>query len=212
MVSLSPPESQYVWNHGNDDVTEYEGNWHSEGRQGQHQPEHDHDYLGVDINFSTSAPGTDVDNSHIVTGLLTEQPSMNDLMSINHVVGDADIDQNGLLLRGSMPALPCYPGTKTRLVEGVRAASLSTNMTSLNIWALYHYYAPPQLFAAFGTLMGCAVLFMATISFYRWLVLRENKRLDSGEPSEIAKVVKGGVTDEWYSWAGDMRCTAQERP
>ncbi|KAK9768963.1 putative Major facilitator superfamily (MFS) profile domain-containing protein [Seiridium cardinale] len=39
-----------------------------------------------------------------------------------------------------------------------------------NIWASYLYYAPPQFFAAFGTLMGCAVLFMATISFYRWLV------------------------------------------
>ncbi|KAM0813400.1 putative Pantothenate transporter [Seiridium cardinale] len=75
-----------------------------------------------------------------------------------------------------------------------------------NIWASYLYYAPPQFFAAFGTLMGCAVLFMATISFYRWLVLRENKRLDSGEPNEIAKVVKGGVIDEMVQlgWRYEM--------
>lgn len=75
-----------------------------------------------------------------------------------------------------------------------------------NIWASYLYYAPPQFFAAFGTLMGCAFLFALTITFYRWLVLRENKRLDSGKPEEIAKVIKGGVTEEMVqlNWRYEM--------
>ncbi|KAF1945613.1 MFS general substrate transporter [Clathrospora elynae] len=75
-----------------------------------------------------------------------------------------------------------------------------------NIWASYLYYAPPQFFAAFGTLMACAFLFAVTITFYRWLVLRENKRLDSGKPEEIAKVIKGGVTAEMVQleWRYEM--------
>jgi MFS family permease len=75
-----------------------------------------------------------------------------------------------------------------------------------NIWASYLYYAPPQFYAAFGTLMGCALLFAATITVYRWLVLRENKRLDSGDPEKVAKVVKGGVTEEMVSlnWRYEM--------
>jgi len=75
-----------------------------------------------------------------------------------------------------------------------------------NIWASYLYYAPPHFYAAFGTLMGCALLFAATITFYRWLVLRENRRLDSGDPEEVAKVVRGGVTDEMVqlNWRYEM--------
>jgi MFS family permease len=75
-----------------------------------------------------------------------------------------------------------------------------------NIWASYLYYAPPHFYAAFGTLMGCAFLFAITITAYRWLILRENKRLDSGDPDQIAKVVKGGVTDEMVqlSWRYEM--------
>jgi hypothetical protein len=75
-----------------------------------------------------------------------------------------------------------------------------------NIWASYLYYAPPQFFAAFGTLMGCAITFAATITFYRWLVRRENKRLDSGDPDQIAKVIRGGVTEEMVhlNWRYEM--------
>lgn len=75
-----------------------------------------------------------------------------------------------------------------------------------NIWASYLYYAPPQFYAAFGTLMGCALTFATTITFYRWLVRRENKRLDSGDPCQIAKVVKGGVTEEMVrlNWRYEM--------
>lgn len=75
-----------------------------------------------------------------------------------------------------------------------------------NIWASYLYYAPPQFFAAFGTLMGCAFIFACTITYYRWLVLRENRRLDSGDPAEIAKVMKGGVTEEMVQlgWRYEM--------
>ncbi|KAE8143099.1 major facilitator superfamily domain-containing protein [Aspergillus pseudotamarii] len=75
-----------------------------------------------------------------------------------------------------------------------------------NIWASYLYYEPPQFYAAFGTLMASAVLLAVTMTVYRWLVLRENKRLDSGEPEEIAKVVRGGVTEEMVqlNWRYEM--------
>ncbi|GIZ49356.1 hypothetical protein CKM354_001238600 [Cercospora kikuchii] len=75
-----------------------------------------------------------------------------------------------------------------------------------NIWSSYLYYAPPQFYAAFGALMGCALLFAITISIYRWLVLRENKRLDSEKPELIAKVMKGGVTQEMVGlrWRYEM--------
>ncbi|UKZ90572.1 uncharacterized protein TrAFT101_005582 [Trichoderma asperellum] len=75
-----------------------------------------------------------------------------------------------------------------------------------NIWASYLYYQSPHFYAAFGTLMGCALLFAGTITFYRWLVLRENKRLDSGDQAEIAKVIKSGVTEEMVAlnWRYEM--------
>lgn len=75
-----------------------------------------------------------------------------------------------------------------------------------NIWSSYLYYEAPHFYAAFGTLMGCAILFALTITIYRWLVLRENKRLDSGDPDQIAKVVKGGVTQDMVAlgWRYEM--------
>lgn len=75
-----------------------------------------------------------------------------------------------------------------------------------NIWASYLYYAPPRFYAAFGTLMGCAFLFAAALTLYRWLILRENRRLDSGEQAQISKVIKGGVTQEMVDlgWRYEM--------
>ncbi|KAJ5256928.1 hypothetical protein N7478_013032 [Penicillium angulare] len=75
-----------------------------------------------------------------------------------------------------------------------------------NIWASYLYYQEPHFYAAFGTLMGAAFLFAITITVYRWLVLRENRRLDSGDPDQIAKVIKGGVTEEMIqlNWRYEM--------
>lgn len=75
-----------------------------------------------------------------------------------------------------------------------------------NIGASYLYYQGPHFYAAFGTLMGCALAFAATISVYRWLVLRDNRRLDSGDSEEIAKAMKGGVTQEMVSlgWRYEM--------
>lgn len=75
-----------------------------------------------------------------------------------------------------------------------------------NIWSSYLYYAPPRFYAAFGALMGCALLFALTITVYRWLILRDNKRLDSGDPDEIAKVMKRGVTQEMVDlgWRYEM--------
>ncbi|KAH7094424.1 major facilitator superfamily domain-containing protein [Paraphoma chrysanthemicola] len=109
------------------------------------------------------------------------------------------------------PQLVLYKTINLHLARPVSkraAASALVNAIggTSNIWASYLYYAPPQFFAAFGTLMGCAFLFAATITFYRWMVLRENKRLDSGNPEEIAKVIKGGVTEEMVrlNWRYEM--------
>lgn len=75
-----------------------------------------------------------------------------------------------------------------------------------NIWSSYLYYAPPQYYAAFGTLMGCGLLFAATITVYLLLIRRENSRLDSGDPAQIAKAIKGGVTEEMVAlnWRYEM--------
>jgi MFS family permease len=75
-----------------------------------------------------------------------------------------------------------------------------------NIWASYLYYVPPHYFAAFGAMMGCALLFAVTITFYRWLVIRKNKRLDSGKPGKIAKAMRGGITTEMIdiNWRYEM--------
>ncbi|KAH6689464.1 major facilitator superfamily domain-containing protein [Plectosphaerella plurivora] len=109
------------------------------------------------------------------------------------------------------PQLVLYKTINLHLARPVTkraAASALVNAIggTSNIWASYLYYAPPQFFAAFGTLMGCAVLFALTITFYRWLVLRENRRLDSGDPDQIAKVIKGGVTEEMVqlNWRYEM--------
>ena len=109
------------------------------------------------------------------------------------------------------PQLLLYKTINLHLARPVSkraAASALVNAIggTANIWASYLYYAPPQFFAAFGTLMGCAALFAATITFYRWLVRRENKRLDSGDPELVAKVMKGGVTDEMVqlNWRYEM--------
>lgn len=55
-------------------------------------------------------------------------------------------------------------------------------------------------------MIGCAALFALTITAYRWVVHRENRRLDSGEPDQIAKVVRGGVTTEMVdiNWRYEM--------
>ncbi|KAM0750917.1 MFS general substrate transporter [Meredithblackwellia eburnea MCA 4105] len=65
-----------------------------------------------------------------------------------------------------------------------------------NIWMSYLYTGKPHFYKAFGTLFGCAFVLMSLLTFYRWWVLRENRRLDSGDPAQIALVMKGGVTQE----------------
>lgn len=95
-----------------------------------------------------------------------------------------------------------------RPVSKRAAASALVNAIggTANIWASYLYYEPPHFYAAFGTLMGCAGLLACTMTVYRWLVLRENKRLDSEDPVLVAKVIKGGVTEEMVqmNWRYEM--------
>jgi hypothetical protein len=52
---------------------------------------------------------------------------------------------------------------------------------------------PPTLLSP---VLGCATALMCLLTFYRWHVLSENKKLDSGDSEQIAKVVKRGVTEE----------------
>ncbi|KAF2152784.1 MFS general substrate transporter [Myriangium duriaei CBS 260.36] len=75
-----------------------------------------------------------------------------------------------------------------------------------NIWSSYLYYAPPHFYAAFATLMACAVLFAIVITLYRWYILRENSRMNSGAEEEIVKVRHGGVTEEMIQlgWRYEM--------
>ncbi|KAL4798592.1 major facilitator superfamily domain-containing protein [Aspergillus venezuelensis] len=75
-----------------------------------------------------------------------------------------------------------------------------------NIWASYLYYEAPHFYAAFGTLMGSGLLLAGTMTVYRWLVRRENRRLDSGQPELVEKVKRGGVTDEMVAlgWRYEM--------
>jgi hypothetical protein len=109
------------------------------------------------------------------------------------------------------PQLVLYKTINLHLARPVSkraAASALVNAIggTSNIWASYLYYAPPHFYAAFGTLMACGFLFAGTITVYRWLVLRENKRLESGDPEEIAKVIDGGVTEEMVQlgWRYEM--------
>ncbi|KAK4494376.1 hypothetical protein PRZ48_014674 [Zasmidium cellare] len=109
------------------------------------------------------------------------------------------------------PQILLYKTTNLHLARPVSkraAASALVNAIggTSNIWTSYLYYAPPHYYAAFGALMACAVLFAGVISTYRWLVLRENKRLDSGDPQLIAKAMKGGVTQQMVdlSWRYEM--------
>lgn len=109
------------------------------------------------------------------------------------------------------PQLLLYKTINLHLARPVSkraAASALVNAIggTANIWTSYLYYAPPHFYAAFGTLMGAGLVLAATVTVYRWLVLRENRRLDSGDPDEIAKVLKGGVTEEMVQlgWRYEM--------
>jgi hypothetical protein len=54
--------------------------------------------------------------------------------------------------------------------------------------------------------MGDPFIFATTITFYGWLVQCEKKCSSSGNPEEIAKVIRGGVTEEMVrlSWKYEM--------
>ncbi|KAJ2995431.1 hypothetical protein NUW58_g1269 [Xylaria curta] len=109
------------------------------------------------------------------------------------------------------PQLLLYKTINLHLARPISKRAVSSALVNAlggtsNIWTSYLYYAPPEFYAAFGTLAGAAVLFIATITAYRWLVRHENKRLDSGDPVQINKVKKNGVTDEMVQlgWRYEM--------
>lgn len=109
------------------------------------------------------------------------------------------------------PQLLLYKTINLHLARPVSkraAASALVNAIggTANIWASYLYFGPPRFFAAFGTLMGAGILLGITVTGYRWLVRRENRRLDSGVYEEIEKVKRGGVTGEMVAlgWRYEM--------
>lgn len=75
-----------------------------------------------------------------------------------------------------------------------------------NIWMSYTFYQGPHYYAAFGSMIGAAAVFALVQTYYRWWVRRENRRLDSGEPEAIAKVISSGVTQEQVAlgWRYEM--------
>ncbi|OJJ02696.1 hypothetical protein ASPVEDRAFT_193725 [Aspergillus versicolor CBS 583.65] len=95
-----------------------------------------------------------------------------------------------------------------RPVSKRAAASALVNAVggTANIWASYLYFAPPRFLAAFGTLMAAGLLLGLTVTVYRWVVRRENRRLDTGDLREVEKVMKGGVTGEMVAlgWRYEM--------
>lgn len=99
------------------------------------------------------------------------------------------------------PQLSLYKTINVHLARPISKRAVASALVNAiggtsNIWASYLYYQAPHFYTASGTLMGCAFMFVATITFYRWLVLRENRRLDSADLDQIEKVMKGGVTEE----------------
>ncbi|WRT70486.1 uncharacterized protein IL334_007484 [Kwoniella shivajii] len=64
-----------------------------------------------------------------------------------------------------------------------------------NIWSSYLWYAGPHYYAAFGALTAAAIVFMITITAYKFYIIRQNKLLD-GTPEQVAKATRFGITQE----------------
>lgn len=58
-----------------------------------------------------------------------------------------------------------------------------------NVWTSYLWVGGPQYYEAFGTLLACAIVFIISITGYRFWVLRLNKKL-AGSPEEQADVMR----------------------
>lgn len=67
-----------------------------------------------------------------------------------------------------------------------------------NIWGSYVWFAPPHFYAGFGMVLAVNVVFLCIITFYRFFVRRENRRLDAGG-EEARAVMRRGVTEEQMS-------------
>ncbi|KAE8539122.1 hypothetical protein D1P53_005494 [Cryptococcus gattii VGV] len=67
-----------------------------------------------------------------------------------------------------------------------------------NIWGSYVWFEPPHFYAGFGMVLAVNVVFLCIITFYRFFVRRENRRLDAGGEQARA-VMSRGVTEEQMS-------------
>ncbi|KAL1887194.1 hypothetical protein Sste5346_010369 [Sporothrix stenoceras] len=109
------------------------------------------------------------------------------------------------------PQLLLYKTINLHLARPVAKRAVASALVNAiggtsNIWASYLYYQGPHFYAAFGTLTACALLFILTITVYRWLVRRDNRYMDSGDQTLIAKAMKRGVTEEMIqlNWRYEM--------
>lgn len=109
------------------------------------------------------------------------------------------------------PQLLLYKTINLHLARPVAKRAVASALVNAiggtsNIWASYLYYQGPHFYAAFGTLTGCALLFILTITVYRWLVRRDNRYMDSGDQVLIEKAMKRGVTEEMIqlNWRYEM--------
>ncbi|THX76056.1 MFS general substrate transporter [Aureobasidium pullulans] len=66
-----------------------------------------------------------------------------------------------------------------------------------NIWMSYLFIGAPHYYPAFGALFAAAMVFLVTITGYRFYVLRENKKLDEG--GEVAqRAMRHGITQQQF--------------
>lgn len=105
------------------------------------------DFMGEDIGLNTGSPTTSTGQSHGMTALMSEQQSMSDLMSIEHIVQDAGNDHQNLLLGQSLPSPNYFTTTKTHQADQQPASFHSTiaNINFHNIPDKLSPSSPPQL-------------------------------------------------------------------
>jgi D-alanyl-lipoteichoic acid acyltransferase DltB (MBOAT superfamily) len=77
------------------------------------------------------------------------------------------------------------------------------------VWISYLWIGSPHYYIPFGTLLGCAIAFLALITAYRFYVRNENKKLDkaqNGDEAAIAELTRTGITLEMIAlgWRYEM--------
>ncbi|KAJ5619815.1 MFS transporter [Penicillium lagena] len=64
-----------------------------------------------------------------------------------------------------------------------------------NVWGNYLWTQGPRFYPGFGMCVAVVVIFMVTITLYKWHIANENKKL-SGDEFQVRSVMRAGVTQE----------------